>query len=398
MLPLLAKAVSSNGDRPKTQIPSDVIAPAFDELSPDLRYKILQRRARGGMLFNASCLLVAVALLAPVAVPQLNSALDSAIATARGLKRKADTAAEFISPDFASPIQEGEQIAGYTVTSGYGLRDTTNLPAGASADHKGVDLATPEGTPIRAIGEKGSKTKVRCWRDADGGGLVAEIEPDSFPGERFQALHLESCKTGIYKTGEEIARTGDTGIGDPHLDWRQRERSTGKHQHPQKSYLLWALTGREPNANFTRIDILRNAIITQESSGDAAIVNKDSGALGYGQVLPENLAGEGKGWDFEALGRDLTPDEFLADPDAQTRIINHQLSTIYEMQIAEGHSDDEATRRTAAEWYSGQADKADDTAVQYWDGDPSKAYPSIKDYSDEVLNRVHQLRLDQLNK
>lgn len=402
MLHLAAKQLLK-GDSPQerqsqltsTQIPDHAISPFFEELSPDLRYKLLQRQAARRWLFNGGCYLMAMALLAPVVVPQLNAAADSALSQWRGLKQKADTAAAFISPDFAGPVQKGENIAGYTVTSGYGLRDTTGLAKGASADHKGVDLATPEGTPIKAIGEKGSKVKVRCWTDPQGGGLVAEIEPDSFPGERFQALHLSACKTGIYKAGQTIARSGDTGIGEAHLDWRQRDLKTGKYQHPQKRYLLWALTGREPNANFTRIDILRNAIIGQESGGNSAAVNPDSGAMGYGQVMPDNLAGTKTGWDYEALGKDLTPEEFLADRDAQTKIINHQLTKIHDEQIAEGKSEDDAIRRTAATWYSGQADKADDATPQTYG---SGSYPSIKDYSDEVLNRVHQLRLQQLDR
>ena len=69
--------------------------------------------------------LLAAALLLPVAVPQLNAAADDAISQLRGVKAKVDTAAEFISPDFAAPVQKGEAIAGYPVTSGYGLRDTT---------------------------------------------------------------------------------------------------------------------------------------------------------------------------------------------------------------------------------------------------------------------------------
>ena len=395
MLPVSAAKALLPSQPAQTQIPADAIAPDFNELSPDLRYKLLKRRARGGRLFDASCVLVAVALLVPVAVPQLNQMADSAIAQARGLKQKSDTAAAFISPDFAAPVQKGEAVAGYTVTSGYGFRDTTNLPAGASADHKGVDLATPEGTPIKAIGAKGTQVKVKCWSDVNGGGLVADIESESLPTERFQALHLESCKTGIWNVGETIAQSGASGIGAPHLDWRQRDRTTGEHRPPQKSYLLWALTGRKPNANFSRIDSLRNAIITQESAGDAAIVNPHSSALGLGQVMPENLEGTGKGWDFEALGKDLTPQQFLADPDAQTKIINHRLSRIYEQQQEAGYDEDEATRRTAAVWYSGRADRVDDTAPQTYG---AGSYPSIKDYSDEVLNCVHQRRLEQLDK
>ena len=396
MLHLAAKKILQ-GDLTYTEIPNDAISPAFDELSPDLRYKLLRRRAARAWLLNGAVYLAAAGLLTPVAIPQLNAAADEVLSQIFNLKQRADTAAAFISPDFAAPVQKGENIAGHTVTSGYGLRDIANLPAGASADHKGVDLATPEGTQLKAIGALGTKVKVQCWQDSDGGGWVAEIEPDSFPDLRFQALHLSpgSCRTGVHDAGSVIAKTGASGIGAPHLDWRQRDRATGKHQHPQKAYLLWALTGREPNANFTRIDILRNAIIGQESAGDSAVVNPNSGALGLGQVLPDNLAGDGKGWDFEALGRDLSPTEFLADPDAQTKIINHQLSKIHDEQLAAGKSEDDAIRRTAATWYSGQADLADDTTPQTYG---SGSYPSIKDYADEVLNRVHQMRLKQLDR
>lgn len=391
MLHLAAKAVLPKPPPQQTEIPADAQPPTFEELSPDLRYRLLQRRANKGKFLNAVCVAVAAALLSPVAVPQLNAAADDALAQLFKLKRGVDTAAEFISPDFAAPVRKGEAIAGYPVTSGYGLRDTRHLPEGASADHKGVDLATPEGTKVYALGKLGDQVTVRCWTDKNGGGLVAEIESESFPNLWFQALHLSNCKTGNYRTGSVIAKSGASGIGDPHLDWRQRDRITDEHQPPQKQYLLWALTGREPNANFTRIDMLRNAIIGQESAGDAAIVNEDSGALGLGQVMPENLAGDGRGWDYEALGRDLTPEEFLADPDAQTKIINHQLAKIFDAQVAAGKSEEEAVRRTAATWYSGDPNKADDATPQNWQGDPDKEYPSIKDYSDEVLARTARL-------
>ena len=391
-----AKTLLNKRDHPAhPELPADAQAPAFEALSPDLRYRLLQRRKVKGQLFDGVCVAISLALLSPVAVPQLNAALESAISQASGLQHQANRTAAFISPDFAVPVQPGETIAGYAVTSGYGRRDPAELPAGASADHKGVDLATPEGTPIKAIGAPGTKVKVRCWQDSDGGGWVAEIEPDSLPHLRFQALHLSpgSCRTGFHSAGSTIAKTGASGIGAPHLDWRQRDRTTGQHQHPQKAYLLWALSGHAPNANFTRIDRLRNAIIWQESAGDAAIINPDSGALGLAQVMPDNLAGVGQGWDFEALGRDLSASEFLADADAQTQIVNHQLLAIYQRQVQDGYGEEEAIRRTAAEWYSGNPDKADDTAAQYWNG---SEYPSIKDYSDDVLNRVQQLRLEQL--
>ena len=81
-------------------------------------------------------------------------------------------------------------------------------------------------------------------------------------------------------------------------------------------------------SNLIDIPALKESIIAQESNGDPSAVNPDSGALGLGQVMPENIAGTGKGWDYEALGRDVTAAEYLANPRIQTQIIEHQLEQI----------------------------------------------------------------------
>ena len=98
MLPISAAKALLPNKPAQPQIPNDAAAPRFDELSPDLRYKLLQRRARGGVLFNVGCMLVAAAMLAPVALPQLNSAADDLIAQLRGLKQRADTACRIHQP------------------------------------------------------------------------------------------------------------------------------------------------------------------------------------------------------------------------------------------------------------------------------------------------------------
>lgn len=343
-------------------------------------------------------------LLAVITVPPLNAVADSAVQAMRqgwGLSDKiAGLDSRKISGDFTTLVQEGDRIASHKVTSGYGPRETDTLPEGASSEHKGVDLATPLSTKLYAPGNAGTSVKIRCWRDANGGGLVADIESPDAPTLLLQALHLEDCTTGMVAGGKPFATTGDSGIGDAHLDWRQRDRRTRDYQHPQQYYLLWALTGSAPAATLSDIDILRNAIIGQESAWESRIINADSGALGLGQVMPENLApvdAQGKeipnsGWDYEALGEDLTPEAFLRSPAKQIKIINYQLAKIHQQQLDAGHSQDEAIRRTAATWYSGNPDRADDLTPEYWDGDRDKAYPSVKEYSDQVLARVKTLQ------
>ncbi|MEO1208845.1 MAG: DUF2927 domain-containing protein [Cyanobacteria bacterium J06638_20] len=148
-----------------------------------------------------------------------------------------------------APIQKGEEVAGYPVTSGYGWRGDIGIP-GASADHKGVDFATPSGTPLHMVGESGGT--VECWQDNGGGGTVANITLTT--GDyNFQALHLSGCHSGQFNAGEVFAYTGDTGIGAEHLDFRQFDKNAvnpshelGTHVHPARGWAEWLLTGKAP--------------------------------------------------------------------------------------------------------------------------------------------------------
>ena len=65
-------------------------------------------------------------------------------------------------------------------------------------------------------------------------------------------------------------------------------------------------------------------------------------ALGKYQVMPGNLAT----WSMEALGREVTPDEFLADPDIQEAIVRHQTERNYERY---GNPED-----VASVWFTGR--------------------------------------------
>ena len=78
-----------------------------------------------------------------------------------------------------APLEEGQRVAGYEVTSGMGNRlhpiDKT------MQRHNGVDIATAVGTPLYAISVGTDKVTVRCWEDSLGGGTVAEISSESIP-------------------------------------------------------------------------------------------------------------------------------------------------------------------------------------------------------------------------
>ena len=129
-----------------------------------------------------------------------------------------------------------------------------------------------------------------------------------------------------------------------------------------------------------RITSLMHAIIGQESNGKFNITNPHSGALGYGQVMPENVAP----WSLEALGYALTPKEFLNSPKLQLKIIKFKLGQAIASQTQLGRSQEEIIRRAAAIWYSGQARLWNSNKPEYFDGHP---YPSISEYTHSVWER-----------
>jgi lysozyme len=110
------------------------------------------------------------------------------------------------------PVKKPMSVAGFPVTSDFGPRQS---PGGiGSTNHRGVDLGTPVGTPVKAFV---AGTKVTCWWDEGGGGQVASIW---IGPEFYHAMHLSSCRNGTYGPGETYARTGNTGTSTgPHLHW-----------------------------------------------------------------------------------------------------------------------------------------------------------------------------------
>lgn len=127
----------------------------------------------------------------------------------------------------------------------------------------------------------------------------------------------------------------------------------------------------------------RAAIINQESGGNYSAVNPDSGALGIGQVMPENVGP----WTERYLGRRLSTQQFLSDPKAQDAVVNGRFRDMLNDQAAAGYRGEEAIRRAAAVWYSGRGDLWNDSTPQYYNG---REYPSIGKYTKTVYNAYLQ--------
>lgn len=132
-----------------------------------------------------------------------------------------------------TPVEKGDTIAGYSVTSGFGPRPRPCV--GCSSNHGGVDVATPTGTPLYAP----AAISVQC-QNTGKGGLVADIWVGS---ENYKAVHLATCEAGTYQPGQVFATTGNSGTATtgPHLDWRQKVN--GEWVKPTKGMLQAVLSG-----------------------------------------------------------------------------------------------------------------------------------------------------------
>jgi len=131
------------------------------------------------------------------------------------------------------------------------------------------------------------------------------------------------------------------------------------------------------------VNKLRRAIVGKESGGSFTVVNPDSGALGYGQVMPANVPS----WTKKHFGKSLTPRQFLANPQAQLAVVNGQIAENYQQQIAAGYRGDIAIRRAAAIWYSGDGDLYNNNRKQITNG---REYPSVREYTLDILRRYKQ--------
>lgn len=110
------------------------------------------------------------------------------------------------------------------------------------------------------------------------------------------------------------------------------------------------------------------ALGAQESGNNYSSVNQDSGALGRWQVMPSNIPG----WSQDALGRQITEQQFLNRPKLQNMIVKNQFGNLF---------DKYGLRGALSAWYSGSPTRWNEQTPQ---GD----YPSVHDYVLEVLKRL----------
>lgn len=126
---------------------------------------------------------------------------------------------------------------------------------------------------------------------------------------------------------------------------------------------------------------LTAAIVGKESGGSYSVTNKDSGAIGIGQVLPSNVPS----WTLKYYGESLTPEAYRQNHAAQNAVVRGRISDRYRHFKAMGSSDELAARQVAAEWYSGNANLHTSRRREMYNG---TEYPSIGDYADDIVRRM----------
>ncbi len=138
------------------------------------------------------------------------------------------------------------------------------------------------------------------------------------------------------------------------------------------------------NNNSDIVKAIREAIIGKESAGNFQAINPHSGALGYGQVMPANVAS----WTKQALGKSLSLTDFLIDAQAQIKTIDFKINEYFQREIGQGYDIDTAVRRVASTWYSGQPELYNNTRPQTYG---TGKYPSIDSYTADILRRYKKL-------
>lgn len=117
--------------------------------------------------------------------------------------------AKSVGGGFVSPVDN------YKVTSRFGPRKAPT--AGASTDHRGIDLAAPLNTPIRAA--KAGRVSI-SKDEATGYGKWIEIQHADGTKTRYAHLNARDVQVGSeVQAGQVIGKMGSTGT------------STGSHLH-----------------------------------------------------------------------------------------------------------------------------------------------------------------------
>ena len=186
-------------------------------------------------------------------------------------------------------------------------------------------------------------------------------------------------------------------IGEAQTTWqklynaRKREQaaqsqSLAQRQAAWQSQVIQQQNQQNFGSNFSTtgggnaFNQFKNAIGLKESNNNYGARNSQSGAMGKYQIMPSNIRGAGTGWDYEALGYDVSTSQFMKSPQIQEQIANYKLQQYYNKYGPAG---------AAIAWYAGPG-----TANKYVNsGQVSRTseyggYPSVFAYMQAILKQI----------
>lgn len=137
---------------------------------------------------------------------------------------------------------------------------------------------------------------------------------------------------------------------------------------------------QEGSAGGSGFQKFMNAISKQESGGNYGAINRMSGAMGKYQIMPANILGTKRGWDWEVLGRDINTADFINSPQIQEQIASAKLQQYYNKYGPAG---------AAIAWYAGPG-----AAQNYVKGGgmstrgEAGGHPSVSGYVASILKRL----------
>ena len=194
--------------------------------------------------------------------------------------------------------------------------------------------------------------------------------------------HIEDKARALGTNAETLVRGQETFQGMDHISYETpRQSSAARASSSSSGDLAQYDTGKSYGG--VGLDRLRNSIIGNESGGNYSAVNPHSGALGFAQVMPQNVPS----WSRAALGYTISTREFLSNPRLQMQIINHRFNSMMRDQEAAGYKGEELARRVASIWYSGRGNLWNDQRAQSYNGN---SYPSIANYTRDIWNRYRK--------
>jgi hypothetical protein len=178
-------------------------------------------------------------------------------------------------------------------------------------------------------------------------------------------------------------------MGESQTTWQrlQMQKQAVDQRLAQQRASIGNMSGGTPQgavgAGGDAFERFKQAIAYQESGNNfnpKYPAGNPYNAMGKYSILSSALGGQKSGWDYQALGYDVTPQQFMA-PDIQEKVATYHLKRLYDRYGAAG---------AAVAWYAGEG-----TAQKYvknggagYSKGQAGGYPSINKYVQQILKRA----------